>query len=176
MIEGWLTKYVQKVKLLQITLQPKRFFSIDFEKAQIFIKKEAYQDVNDKNVKAILFRDILDCNIPKPSKNEASTSKYVFTLKTSSREFILAAKSDADRTLWIAAFKYIIATTSTVQEIMRANDQKQVRKMRDTTRAFSGASLKNTKALRLQQRSGSTANMVGNTVELNAVENFGSDT
>ena len=63
-----------------------------------------------------MFRDILNCHYP--NKNEPNLKdkkwKYVFHLITVGRKFTLIAKNDDDRRMWISAFLYITASTTTV--------------------------------------------------------------
>ena len=64
MMEGVLRKFVQKVKLFQRSVHPKRYFVIDFQTAVLTIKPDKKSKDEDK-WKKILFRDILDCYLPK---------------------------------------------------------------------------------------------------------------
>ena len=61
-----------------------------------------------------MFRDILDCQYPSSPDLKDSTWKYLFYLITKDRKFTLLAKNDDDRRMWISAFLYIIASTTTV--------------------------------------------------------------
>lgn len=46
-----------------------------------------------------------------------------FYLKTTDRTFFLMAKSLEDRNMWMAGYRYLIASTVTVQNIMRENSR-----------------------------------------------------
>lgn len=135
-MQGYLKKFVEKVKLFQMSLYPKRYFFIDFQLALMYIQKSSTQNQKDKDVKKILFRDILDCYLPKRnvSLDLPGDWKHVFYLKTNERTFILCAKCQDDRNMWMSGFRYIIASTLTVQEIMRNNDQQFQEKIKEKTK------------------------------------------
>ena len=80
---------------------------------------------NDK-VKIIPFRSVLDCYIPSASVKQASVPKnwpHIFYVHTIERTYSLCAKSEAERKMWMAGFRYVIASTLTVQIIMKHNNQ-----------------------------------------------------
>jgi len=55
-MEGYLLKRVQKIKFLQVTLHPKRYFKIDNKQNHLVVKK----DLNDTGpFKTIHFREFL---------------------------------------------------------------------------------------------------------------------
>lgn len=45
-------------------------------------------------------------------------SPFPFYLKTSQRAYIFAAKADQARSMWLSAFRYVIASTSAIQSIL----------------------------------------------------------
>ena len=63
-MEGTLRKFVEKVKFFQKSVHPKRYFMVDFQSAILTIKHD--KDSKDaSDIKKVLFRDILDCYLPK---------------------------------------------------------------------------------------------------------------
>ena len=69
-MEGYLKKFVDKVKLFQRSVHPKRFFLIDFTSANLFIRKEPMRDktikiAQDKGTKTIPFSSVTDVYLPK---------------------------------------------------------------------------------------------------------------
>jgi hypothetical protein len=63
-MEGHLRKFVEKIKLFQTTIHPKRYFVIDFQGALLYIQKDKFEK-KPENIKQVLFRDIIDCYLPK---------------------------------------------------------------------------------------------------------------
>lgn len=69
-IEGFLRKFVNKVKIFQKSLHPKRYFVIDFTIASIIIANEKPTEKQmdelevQKDMIVMPFRDILDCYPP----------------------------------------------------------------------------------------------------------------
>jgi hypothetical protein len=47
--------------------------------------------------------------------------EFNFFIKTNSREYSLFANKHGEREIWMAGFKYVIASTKTVQNIMKIN-------------------------------------------------------
>jgi hypothetical protein len=65
----------------------------------------------------IPFRDISDCYLPKgeiDKKNLPKNWAYPFYVQTSERLFVLCAKNSDERNMWMAGFRYVIASTMTV--------------------------------------------------------------
>lgn len=69
-MEGHLKKFVEKVKIFQMSIYPKRYFIIDFTSANIFIKHDKkvkskmtgdVRDMKNPKLKIIPFRSIKDC-------------------------------------------------------------------------------------------------------------------
>ena len=54
-------------------------------------------------------------------------------LQTRSRLFVLCAKTLEDRNMWMAGFRYILASTLTVQTIMKNNHDGMEHKMKVRT-------------------------------------------
>jgi len=50
--------------------------------------------------------------------------------------FILIAKTLEDRNMWMSGFRYIIASTATVQQIMKTNNEIMESKLQKRTREF----------------------------------------
>ena len=79
---------------------------------------------NNKDVKSIPFREILECYEPATSQEEflkATCSKkfqFPFFLKTKSRHFLLFASTHEERRMWLAGFQYVILSTKEVQKII----------------------------------------------------------
>ena len=104
-MEGWLKKFVETIRLFQITIYPKRYFEIDFQTAEIYIKHDpsaihnpvGWQKEHKSNVKSIPFRSVLDCYTPGDELNKVSLPKkwtFPFYLITIERKFVLCAPSD----------------------------------------------------------------------------------
>jgi len=63
-MKGLLRKFVDKVKIFQKTMYPKRFFIIDFRAAILYIKNDE-NTVDTNKIKEIPFCEILECYLPK---------------------------------------------------------------------------------------------------------------
>lgn len=135
-MEGTLRKFVQQVKIFQRSLHPKRYFLVDFQAAMLLIMRE--KGAGEKDTTSVFFRDIVDCYLPKKDmKDELPKNwKQVFYLKTSERLYILLAKTLEDRNMWMAGFRYIIASTYTVQQIIKQNNQSLDQKLVERTKEF----------------------------------------
>ena len=72
------------------------------------------------------FRDILDCYLPKKNEKNKPPSgwEHMLYLQTSERLFLLCAKSLDDRNMWMAGLRYLLASTVTVQAIMKDNNKR----------------------------------------------------
>mmetsp|Transcript_31189 Transcript_31189/g.47756 ORF Transcript_31189/g.47756 Transcript_31189/m.47756 type:complete len:190 (-) Transcript_31189:2049-2618(-) len=136
-MEGTLRKFVQEIKFFQRSIHPKRYFSIDFQQAVLMIMK-SHDETKEENIHYIMFRDICDCYLPKKDmkSNLPKNWKEVFYLKTSERVYILIAKTLEDRNMWMSGFRYIIASTVTVQEIMKTNNEIMDNKLKQRTKEF----------------------------------------
>ena len=64
----------------------------------------------------IMFRDILDVYVPKePVKHSMPKSwQHGLYLQTTDRLYFLCARSEEDRNMWMAGFRYLLASTVTV--------------------------------------------------------------
>lgn len=58
---------------------------------------------------------------------------YVFFVKTIERDYVLYAKTEDERKMWMAGFRYVIASTQTVQVIMKQNAEIQNKKLKERT-------------------------------------------
>ena len=114
-------------------MHPKRYFVIDFQTAILYIRNDKKSAKPDD--KQILFRDILDCYLPKQDLNSEMPKGWEnpLYLQTRSRLFVLCAKSLEDRNMWMAGFRYILASTLTVQTIMKNNHERMEHKMKVRT-------------------------------------------
>ena len=92
-------------------------------------------NANNDEVKKVPFRDIVKVSLPAPEVKDSLPRgwKEGFMLQTRERLFILGARCEDDRNMWIAGFRYIIASTVTVQNLMRENDLKVERKLKKVT-------------------------------------------
>ena len=132
-MEGHLRKFVEKVKVFQRSLHPKRFFAIDFTIASVVISPDKptaeemkKMDLN-KDWIVMPFRDILECYPPMQvidGRSLPNNWPFPFYLKTVHRLYILCARTANERKMWIAGFRYVIASTLTVQCIMSHNNKK----------------------------------------------------
>ena len=52
------------------------------------------------------------------------------------RKFTLCAPSEKEREMWISGFHYVVASTATLQEIMKNNNKKHDQKLRKRTEIF----------------------------------------
>lgn len=132
-MQGILRKFVEKVKWFQRSVHPKRYFIIDFTIASIVISHGAYKPLSTAEINlqeectVMPFRDVLDCYLPRNLIDRASLPKnwqYPFFLKTTNRLYTLISKSEHERRMWVAGFRYVIASTVTVQCIMKHNNEK----------------------------------------------------
>lgn len=129
-MEGYLKKFVKQVRIFQRSLYPKRYFVIDFTIAKIFVKQDKSCTIGPKEgsnskVKVIPFRSIKDCYLSTVKLDKSTVPKNwqnVFYVQTIERLYVLCAKNEEDLKMWMAGFKYIISSTSTVQQIMHHND------------------------------------------------------
>ena len=104
----------------------------------LVIVKEKPKDLfgwkDDKNRLEILFRDIHDCFAADPKVLKASTLpenwQFPFYLKTESRDYFLCSKTEDERSMWIAAFKYMISATRTTQSMLSQYNKELDEKMR----------------------------------------------
>lgn len=114
-MEGYLRKFVQKIKFFQKTVHPKRYFTIDFQTAIMTIMKDK-ENKNPKENKKVLFRDILDCYLPKEDIDDQLPKGWEWSIYLQCRErlFVLCAKTEEDRNMWMAGFRYLLASTITV--------------------------------------------------------------
>lgn len=144
-MEGCLRKFVEKVKLFQKTMHPKRYFMIDFTIASIIIcpdkptKQQLKEPEANKDWKILPFRDITDCYPPQQiidGRSLPNNWPYPFYLQTLGRLYILCARRSDERKMWIAGFRYVIASTVTVQCIMKHNSKKSESKLKQITEKF----------------------------------------
>lgn len=141
-MEGLLRKTVSKVKLFQKNSFPKRYVIIDFTSANIFVKyeKESIADptfVSTQECKIIPFRSIKECSLPTdssfPSKRLPKNWQMAFHVKTIERDFTFMTQTESERKMWMAGFRYVIASTLTVQVIMKHNSRQQQEKLKERT-------------------------------------------
>ena len=147
-MEGTLRKFVEEVKIFQRSVYPKRFFSIDFSIASIVVSKILFNDkcvmTNPNNVdktsqKVIPFRDFQDCYLPKCDIKGSSLPKtwqWPFYVQTLDRLYVLCAKTEQERSIWMSGFRYVIASTLTVQTIMKHNRAGLDKSLLDRTKKF----------------------------------------
>ena len=102
------------------------------------------KEKTSKNKKAIMFRDILDCYLPKESTgNLPKDWLWQFCVVCSNRTFTFTTKTQDERNMWMAGFRYLIVSTVAVQKIMLENNQRYEQKMKKETDKFI---MKNTKS------------------------------
>lgn len=68
----------------------------------------------------------MDCYLPKKNEKNKPPSgwEHMLYLQTSDRLFLLCAKTLDDRNMWMAGLRYLLASTVTVQAIMKDNNKK----------------------------------------------------
>ena len=143
-MEGTLRKFVEQVKFFQMSVYPKRYFVIDFTLACVQIRDCKAKDKGhlmdlEKTQKVIPFRDVTDCYLPKGEIDKANLPKnwsFPFYVQTTERVYVLCAKNVNERNMWMAGFRYVIASTLTVQCIMKHNNQVLDKKLKQKTEAF----------------------------------------
>jgi hypothetical protein len=103
----------------------------------MIIKKD-HKELENNNTKEIYFRDIVDCYLPKNDikKSLKKGWPHAIYLQTRDRLYILCMKTIEERNMWISGFRYIIASTTTVQNIIKNNNEKINEKMRLKTKHF----------------------------------------
>ena len=103
----------------------------------MYIKKDQKQSTIDANDE-IMFRDILDCYLPKTDIKKSLKKGWedCLYLQTRNRLYILCTKTLEDRNMWMSGFRYIIASTITVQTIIMNNNERMNEKMRLKTKHF----------------------------------------
>jgi hypothetical protein len=74
------------------------------------------ENKNPKENKKVLFRDILDCYLPKEDIDDQLPKGWEWSIYLQCRErlFVLCAKTEEDRNMWMAGFRYLLASTITV--------------------------------------------------------------
>ena len=89
-------------------------------------EKEIAQLLEEDEKKIVLpFRSVMDVHQPSTCLPQSVVPKdweYPFSLHTIDRRYVLFAPSNEERKMWMAGFKYVISSTQTVQEIMKANE------------------------------------------------------
>ena len=71
-------------------------------------------DTENINNKRILFRDIIDCYLPKQDIENYDLPKnwkWAFYVKCLERLYILTTKTSDERNMWMAGFRYLLAST-----------------------------------------------------------------
>lgn len=133
-MEGYMKKFVEKVKLFQKTVHPTRYFILDFQTAILTIKHD-HKSTDKSQMKKILFRDILDCYLPlaKPEHKPPKGWEHCLYLRTTERLYFLCARTLDDRNMWMSGFRYLLASTVTVQAIMRDNSKKLEEQIKQQT-------------------------------------------
>ena len=61
---------------------------------------------------------------------------HAFYVMTIDRLYVLCAPSDEERKMWMAGFRYVIASTLTVQVIMKHNSKQLNEKLKQKTEQF----------------------------------------
>lgn len=108
------------MKIFNIGIFPKRYFVIDFTRARLTIYKNRRD--NDSS-QIILFRDVLKCfGLNWQGTKVTDYWTYSFYLETTVRKYVLVAATPQEKEIWLAAFKYIIPSTKTLQDIIKVND------------------------------------------------------
>lgn len=93
----------------------------------------------DKKRKQIPFRDVKDCYLPQKNLKTDCLPKnwqFAFYVDTVERVYVLCAKTAEERSMWMAGFNYLIASTITVQQIMKSNNQRIENKLKEKTTQF----------------------------------------
>ena len=111
------------MKIFNIGIFPKRYFMIDFTRARLTIYKNRRD--ND-SAQIVLFRDVLKCfGLNWQGSKPTAYWTYSFYLETTARKYVLVAATPQEKEIWLAAFKYIIPSTKTLQDIIKGNDDTQ---------------------------------------------------
>ena len=114
-LQGYLKKRVSEVKLFQTKVFPTRYYIIDFATAQLLMMSKATDKEQDRVI--IPFRSIKESFLPLPEyevKIKKICSKkynFPFFVRTVDRLFELYSSQDSERTVWMAAFDYLIKST-----------------------------------------------------------------
>lgn len=109
-----------------MSIYPMRYFLIDFTSANIYIKHDKKvkiraagdtRDLKNPKLKVIPFRSVKDCYLARADVSNLSLPKgwqYAFYVITIDRMYVLCSPSDEERKMWMAGFRYVIASTLTV--------------------------------------------------------------
>ena len=125
---GLLKKKVDKEKLFQKKLYPKRYFIVDYTRAMIQIKHKL-DDNNAENTTLIPFRDVKMCCKPQfkveMQIKEVCCPKYnnPLYLWVNDRMYELFTRLSEEREMFLSGFQYVIISTREVQKIMLENDR-----------------------------------------------------
>lgn len=102
--------------------QYQRIYILDFIRAKMIIKHDVNDKENSDQTQILHFGDIVSCRIENDWKNHHSnTYIYPFKVKLTNKELLLIAKSEDDRTMWIAGFSYAILVAEKIQQIVKDN-------------------------------------------------------
>ena len=97
------------------------------------------RDMKNPKLKIIPFRSIKDCYLARQDLTHMSLPKgwtHAFYVMTIDRLYVLCAPSDEERKMWMAGFRYVIASTLTVQVIMKHNSKQLNEKLKQKTEQF----------------------------------------
>lgn len=120
-LDGCVKKQVEKMKVFNIGLFPRRYISINFRYARLTIQKDKK---DPKTAKVVLFRDIKECYSLEWQGNKDKHWCHSFFLKTYERDYVLVAPSQKEKQIWLSAFRYIILSTVALQDIIKDNEER----------------------------------------------------
>lgn len=103
--------------MFQKTLFPKRFFLLDFKKAELVIKRKQHDE--DKEI--VLFGNIIRCQNMEEDLWGPDDNKFCFKVLTNKRDYLLYASTENEKNLWIAGFNYLIFCSKIIQDLMKDN-------------------------------------------------------
>ena len=125
-VKGYLTLYVPEDKIMEEKANSTKYFILDHttQTMQIFQDSELGFESTSCN-----YEDIEQLALKRESdlqlKNIVTQNKYIFTLLTEERIFVLYAPTEEERNYWIHTFIFIIKRNEARQDQLREDMQKE---------------------------------------------------
>ena len=115
---GFIKKFTQQTKIVGRNSHL-RCIIIDFKSAILVIKHD--KDTTDTSkIKKIMFRDVIGVAGKEDKSRDFEEYSYRFSVKTTEREYVFSARTQYERKIWMAGFKYMLIMTAIMQNIIRS--------------------------------------------------------
>lgn len=110
---GFIKKQAQSSSMFGGKTSQLRFLIIDF-KAGVMVLKHSKETTDAKKVKMIQFSDIQGVQ-HRDGEDEIEAYSFKFCLKTKERMYIMKSRNLYERSIWLAAFKFVIEMAPVMQ-------------------------------------------------------------